>query len=122
MKLPRLMFLAMLPAMTLITAPGCAVRWTYKDGSETYAGFVWHRQMPAGKAGEPAVMIHTRRVGLGVDGGSQGYGFCLGYENLLRVMPPPDREIRVDYTDAPFSGAERCTFSIFGSGATKEKQ
>ena len=73
---------------------GCSIHYIGDDGSETYFGLLWLRHYPAG---EP-VVVHTKRMGLAVDAGTQGHGVLVGYEHLLRVLPPSNRSIKIDYS------------------------
>ena len=69
------------------------MRFVSQDGAETYVGILWLRHFPAGNP----VVTHTKRVGVAVDAGSQGKGFLIGYENLVRIHPPPDNVLNLDY-------------------------
>jgi hypothetical protein len=44
------------------------------------------------------VVEHSRRIGFAVDAGHQRNGLLFGYEDLLRLLPPDDKSLRVDYS------------------------
>jgi hypothetical protein len=77
---------------------GCAACYRHADGSETHVGLVWLRVFPAGNP----VAIRSRTLGVALDAGAQGNGFLVGYRGLLRLTPPDDKVVVLDYEDRGF--------------------
>ena len=85
--------LAIVQAAVLLFGTGCSLRLTRSDGRETYVGLLWMTVDPAGKT----MVVHAKRLGMGLDSGDQGSGLLIGYEDSFRVTPPDDRVLHLDY-------------------------
>ncbi|MHC1742354.1 MAG: hypothetical protein AB9873_04890 [Syntrophobacteraceae bacterium] len=85
--------LALVGLISVLLLPGCSIRYTSRDGAETYIGFLWLRQYPAGAP----VVTQAKRAGVAIDVGAKQNGLLVGYEDLLSVHPPQDRYMTLDY-------------------------
>jgi hypothetical protein len=79
---------------------GCSIHYHSPDGAETYVGLLWVRQFPSGVP----VVVHTKRIGLCIEAGSENRGLLAGFEDLIRVQPPADKLLTLDCsTETGFS-------------------